>query len=265
MLVALVPHAGAVSLWTDPDGDVEAEVYGAPAPTAGDWGQADLLGLDIGEETDHIILSLQPAARADVAARTEFRVGGHPYALLWGMNVTPYARLHEVTPFGDSFVADLGASWAQGLVARIPRALLRDWAGSAPRAGTLLDGFETVATAASVDGPDPEQGFFCCTTAIAVKDTAGPGTYTIASGGRGGDGSLRIGSDQPFRAHNGGPARFVFDVWATGEPGRGILLYHEVPEGWRLHLPPQRLSLPPEGRLEFQVMAEAPSRHVHGG
>lgn len=265
LLAALVPQVGAASIWADPEGDVETEVYGAPAPKVGEWGQADLLGLDLAEEADRLVLSLRPSAKADLAVRTEFRVGGHPYALLWGMNGTPYARLLEVTSFGDSFVAVLAASWDKDLVTSIPRALLRDWTGSAPRTGTVLDGFETAATAASLDGPDPDQGFFCCTAAVAVKDTAGPGSYTVTAGGGGGDGSLRIGSDWPSRAHNGGPARFVFDAWIAGEPGRSVSLGHgDLPEGWSLHLPPESLSIPSGGRLEFQVMAEAPSRHVHG-
>lgn len=266
LLVLAVPSGGAAELWNDPVGDVEVNVYGEAVPAPGEWGRSDLVGLELVEEDDRLRLVLRTDEPGEFSARTEFRFEQRPYALEWGVAEAPYARLVEVTEVGDAMVADLDVLLDGGLVAELPRVFLRDDAGAAPRAGSVLEGFRTEAQAVWLDGPDPEQGFFCCTVAASVEDAAGNGTYTVTQGGRSGGDALRIGSPLPFRAHNGGQARFVFDVAVEGTPGRNVTLSHtDVPTGWTVEHPTWPLRVPDDGRRMTQVMVEVPSGHVHGG
>ena len=269
----LLASSAAEPVASDPEGDVVhrtllADVEGGPPA-------ADLLALDVAARGDGLDLTAahagdpgDPSSLGGVETTLSFRFGALRYAVVAGEGVVLWATDESGEP--QRRVADLeGGRDGPSLRFRLPYEVVRDEAG-APLAPdrALEDIVVTTSSREAVEGPDPERGFFCCTTWWTAHDRMpdeGAVTYRIP--GQTGAG-LILSSATPFRASNGGPDRFVFTLAAENQGPAAVsarLVLDGVPPDWTVTAPDGTLRLAPGGTASFPVVLETAGRHRHGG
>lgn len=292
LLTALLLSATAsgVLILEDPAGDVTMASYDVVLDAPYDWAAVDMVAIEIDETEESFLWTVEIAGVPTDAAgncpdsgdlRSFFRYGNLEYNVQQGRDVTcaPYALLWETlgSDFNRRLIGPLDVEAADTrITATIPRELIVDDSGAPPIAGREFTNIRARSfSMASLGGPDisdpfsPEEGDLLVVNDnvpdTAVDDDAG-GTYRILSGGSRSEGDIRMWSDHPFRASNGGSGvhAFALNVENMGAPTDVMVLLIGTPESWRVS-PPAALTLGTGERATLTVAVETPSGHQHGG
>lgn len=274
MVPLLATAQDTTEVLTDPEGDaVQQTVVGDldEAPPS-----ADLLSLHIAEVDRSLILDVRHAGSEDevtgadaVDTAIRFRYGTAHYlavigegADLWRTDEAGVAQRHVAELPGRR---DGVSAWIE-----VPYNEVTDLQGTPLQADARLQDIVVTSHARdAVQGPDPEQGFFCCTAWWTLHDRMPQNTtgdYRITSSEL--EPGLRLWSDTPIRASNGGGDRMVFmmDAEHTGTAPVAVrFAADEVPTGWNVTGPEGVLTLQPGDQERFPVLVETASGHRHGG
>lgn len=272
-MLVTAPGASSETVATDPEGDAShrtlaGDIDDGPA-------SADLVSLDIADAGDALLWTVMSAAGAEepgldeVDTTVAFRHGARAYLVVAGEAIGLW--ITDAAGTQQRFVAELAGSRDGGtLMFRLPKDAVLDEAGAPLSTGALLDAIVVTTRARDeVQGPDPEQGFFCCTAWWTVHDRMpdeGGAGYRLgdpenATG-------LRLWSEAPLRASNGGGDRIAYTVQASnrGQAATELeLAVEDIPTGWNVSVPAGVLDLPAGGVQAFPVVVETPSGHRHGG
>jgi hypothetical protein len=154
---------------------------------------------------------------------------------------------------------------------RVPRNDLADASGASPYPGRQLTSFQ-VFSSNLLGGNSFSIGLGLRATwptriSDAMPDNGlAPTVFPVQLGLRQ-EGSVRLASNEPFRASNGEATTFIYTVKAVNI-GAVADLYHlratKVPAGWTVTLPVPKVEVPSNGEVEFPVLASLPFSHEHG-
>lgn len=268
-LAVLLAASASAQVATDPPGDATHSTLVGDAGEAP--GSADLLSLAIVEDGDlawTVTFAAGPQAVDEVDTTIAFGHGSRVYHVVAGESVGLW--ISDEAGVAQRYVGELeGAREGAVLTFRLPKDLVRDEAGMPLADGSRLTGIVVTTSArGEVQGPDPEQGFFCCTAWWTMHDRmpdeAGA-AYRVAPGGNAT--GIRLWSDAPLRASNGGGDRFVYVLTAAngGADAAVPVTFSDVPAGWNISAPRGLLDLDAGESRTFPILVETPSGHRHGG
>lgn len=270
----------------DPEGDVVLGSYGQTVPAVVPWQAVDMTAISVDEDADNIYWTVRIAGEPTNVGgcpdsgdlRTFFRYGEARYHVQQGYDLQciPYGMFWETFAgdFNRRFISQLDVD-ANGpaITVTIPKDLVIDEGGAPPIEGRSLTHIRGRSfNMFSLGGPDITDPFNGGEADMLVVNDdipdaeADAGSYVIQSGGIRYDGDLRLLSDRPFRASNGGEGVYLYDVRIDNKgPARDLALTLEaIPEQWQVAAP-TKFSLAAESVTAFQVGVEMPSRHSHGG
>ncbi len=307
VLLLLVPAGSAQTtsatvFLEDAAGDVKLRGAGGDHALLAGWATMDLLGLDISEDHEHLILDIHwtPAGPVEAALLESsgyyilFRHGAVQYAifayrelpLMYPVEQSPAdgARLLVVQASDQVAleVADLETELRDdGMSIWVPRTLLIDEQGAPPVPGRQLEGWHAWTTNRWMDGPLPYaflRPFAEFATDQDVPDQItefgdrmpdeGNATspYAIRAGGGITDG-IAVSSPSPFRYSNGEATTVVFRLEVYDLQGGGDTVALEVsglPAGWTAWFPESTIDVPALGHATTNVLVQVPFQHVHG-
>ncbi|MGB1697911.1 MAG: hypothetical protein ACPHK8_05895 [Thermoplasmatota archaeon] len=270
----------------DPEGDVIVGSYGQTAPAVAPWQAVDMTAIIVDEDVTNFYWTVRIAGEPTNAGgcpdsgdlRTFFRYGEARYHVQQGYDLqcNPYGMFWETFAgdFSRRFIATLEVE-ANGpeITVTIPKELVIDEGGAPPMEGRSLTHIRGRSfNMASLGGPDLTDPFGGGEADLLVVNDdipdaeADAGSYLIASGGIRYEGDLRLLSDRPFRASNGGEGVYLYELRIDNQgPARDVALtLGELPEQWRVATPTQ-FTLAAGSVTPFQVGIEMPFRHTHGG
>lgn len=295
LLVAALPMPFAQAqddapLAEDDEGDIEATVAGTSVGLLEDrYAAADLRALHWEEQDDGFLVRVEvadlsePVAPTDLDAlaievhftyhQTEFVAEFRHQWDITGTSYT-YGQLytvveedgHQYRDYRGYFdpTVDREEHFMEGL---LERDAMTDDEGAPPAKGDELDDFWVAShglTLFTVGGPTGNDPTMEISDRMPDDGTVGPVDVVI---GVTQDGDARLSSDAPFRLSNGGASTVVYDVGAAnkGERQSFELGLEDVPEGWVVSLPFDRIVLDEGENTTFPVLLTTPSGHSHGG
>lgn len=294
LLAIAAADAAPVRVIEDPVGDVHIGSYGNYADVPAGYAAADFVAIDVEETDDAFLWTVQVAGEPSESnscidqgdLRIWFRYGTIEYNIQQGQaafgstSCQGYAALFET--YGRDFARTLIGPLNQTIegtrfTVEVPRDWLVDETGAPPVAGREFRDIRGRSVSHySFGGPDPtdpfsqEQGDLLVIN-DNIPDTAGEsdegGAFRITTGGMRHEGDLRVWSEYPFRASNGGNGVFAYDVIMenVGDTTKTVTLaLGDTPTDWRSSAP-QTMALGPGGRMTHTVAVETPFGHRHGG
>lgn len=292
LLAATPPAAGqpapaALQVLQDASNDVEVQNPAATSTLpAGIWDALDLQGLSVQETPLGFVFvlqvaSLQASPQQSVLASVEYEIVFRHHDTLYKIRsylassdiYTALERLPAGTDpdvgFGD-FVADVPASVdsaANAITYEVAREWVIDSEGAQPFPGRLLDLFMVEAGFLN-DARATFMGQAVTVPALEdrMPDTGAGDVPLPIQLGLAQQGTLRLASDEPFRASNGEASTFVFRVNATNlatQVATGTFATRGVPAGWDVQVP-DRVRLDGNASVEVPVIVRTAFAHAHG-
>lgn len=289
ILIALLflASASAVEIVSDPIGDVILGSYDNNVPSVYPWPAVDLTAISMGEDADNfywtVTIAGPPAPGNGNCAdsgdlRTFFRYGEARYHVQQGLdlNCNPYGMFWETYggDFSRRFIATLDVEIVDNdITVTIPKLLVLDEGGAPPIEGRWLTHVRGRSfNMASLGGPDITDPFGGGEGDLLVVNDDIPdnvedaGSYQIMSGGTFYGGDIRLLSERPFRASNGGEGVYIYAMTLEnrGAASTFDLALLNTPDQWRI-AGPTSFELDADETFEFQLGIEVPFRHQHGG
>lgn len=278
--------AAPVAVLSDDANDIEVQSPGVPTSVpAGVWDAMDLQALTVQETPLGFLFTLkvanlqtspQDSVLAAVEYEIAFRHQDRMYKIRSFGGDTVRASLEALPPgvdvdkgYGD-YVAAVPAT-PDLAAGTITFELSRDWIvdseGAAPFPGRVLDLFMVEAGFLN----DNDATVFNQPASLPALEDRMPNTgagevMVPVLFGLMQQGTLRLRSDEPFRASNGEASTFVFRVNATNIGERdaaATFALREVPPGWDVRVP-DRLRLEANQSVEVPVIVRTAFSHAHG-
>ncbi len=282
LLVLLLAPAGLAQMQVleDAADDPTATLAGMAVPGV-DTAPYDLLGLWVTERADEFLFTVQvadidpPSQAADDVGTIDidFTHNDQGYRLRFGRHISPVAASADLMTFDSGRGAyvriqriepEINAANETATMA-VPRELILDGNGTAPRFGRTLDHFRAYAhntNTGPLNLPNED---------ISIRDAmpdSGYGSIPFpVTQGLTDQGHALLESARPVRASNGEKGTLVFSVTASNlaeEEDIFQLTTIGVPSDWEVTLPGRNIRLEGAESRTFPVLVSTPFAHQHG-